>query len=134
MARKVDTVARYFRRLASFAGTAADYEGILHPEFQSTEFPSVQNPALRTSTLAELLQRVAERRKRYSAQHFEILHQVEGDFEVAIEGAWSGLLSADFAGQKRGKSLKGRFSMFFEFQEDMIRRQRIYETVDPAAP
>ncbi len=134
MGRKVDTVSRYFRRLASFASAAADYDGILHREFQLTEFPSVQNATLRTSTLAELIQRVAERRKRYSAQHFEITHHVESDVDVAIEGTWSGLLSSDFGVHKRGKSLKGKFCMFFEFIDGQIYRTRSYETFDPAAP
>ena len=133
MARKVDTVARYFRRLASFAGNRADYDGILHPEFQVVEFPSVQNPTLRTTGLDDRVARVGEGRKRYSSQHFEITNQVESDLQVAVEGNWSGILAADSGAHKKGKSLKGRFCMIFEFKEEKIYRQRTYETLDPAA-
>jgi hypothetical protein len=133
MARKVDTVARYFRRLASFAGNRFDYDGILHPEFQVVEYPSLQNPTLRTTGLDERVQRVGEGRKRYSAQHFEVTNQLESELQVAIEGNWSGLLAVDVGPNKKGKSLKGKFCMVFEFKEEQIYRQRSYETVDPSA-
>ena len=133
MARKVDTVARYFRRLASFAGNPADYDGILHPEFQVTEFPSVLNAALRTSVFQDCIKRVGEGRKLLSAQHFEITGHVESDILVAVEGKWNGLLAADYGGQKKGKALKARFCMIFEFKDEKIWRQRSYETSDPAA-
>ena len=133
MARKVDTVARYFRRLASFAGNRTDYDGILHPEFQVVEYPSVQSPTIRTTGLDDRIQRVGEGRKRYSAQHFEITNQIESDLQVAVEGNWSGILGVDTAAAKKGKSLKGKFCMVFEFKEEQIYRQRSYETFDPAA-
>jgi len=133
MARKVDTVARYFRRLASFAGNPADYDGILHPEFQVTEYPSVFRPELRSSGFEEVVQRIGDGRRLLSAQHFEITSHVESDLLVAVEGLWNGLLAADDGGQKKGKSLKARFCMIFEFKEGKIWRQRAYETSDASA-
>jgi len=133
MPRKVDTVARYFRRLASFAGTAADYDGILHPELQVTEYPSVLNAALRNSGFDDCIKRVGDGRKLLSAQHFEITTSLESDLLVAVEGKWNGLLAADYAGQKKGKSLKARFCMIFEFKDEKIWRQRTYETGDSAS-
>ena len=133
MARKVDTVARYFRRLASFAGNAADYDGILHPEFQGTEYPSVLNAALRTSGFEDCIKRVGEGRKLLSAQHFEIATHAESDLLVAVEDKWHALLAIDYAGQKKGKALKAKFCMLFEFKDEKLWRQRVYETSDPGS-
>jgi len=128
MARKVDTVARFFRRFVSFSSEWKDYEQVLATDFSQKEFPSPAYPKGVTLNAAELLKKIGESRKQLSAQHFEITNHIESDNEVAVEILWTGLLAADLGPFRKGKNIKANICMVFEFREDKILRQRIYDS------
>jgi len=133
MARKVDTIARFFRRFVSFSTEWKDYEPVLAPEFTQKEFPSPASPKGQTCNAAELLKKVGEWRKQLSAQHFEIVNHVESDNQIAVEVLWTGLLASDYGDFKKGKNIKSSLCMIFEFKEDKILLQRIYDAHEPVA-
>ncbi|HLY72874.1 MAG TPA: nuclear transport factor 2 family protein [Planctomycetota bacterium] len=133
MPRKVDTVARFFRRVVSFSTEWKDYEPVLTPDFSQKEFPSPQHPKGVTLNAAELLKRVGEQRKQLSAQHFEMTTQIETDNQVAVEILWTGLLAADLGPFKKGKNIKANLCMVFDFQGDKILAQRIYDSHEPVS-
>ena len=131
MAKKIDTVARFFRRFVSFSTEWKDYEAVVTSDFTRTEMPSPLHPQGVTCSAAELLQQVGESRKLLSAQHFEIRNHLETDIQIAVEVVWTGLLAADSAAAKKGKNIKSSMSMFFEFKGDKILSQRIYDSHQP---
>ena len=128
MGRKVDTVARFFRRFVSFSTEWKDYEPVLATDFSQKEFPSPANPKGLTLNAAELLKKIGEMRKQLSAQHFEITNHIETDNQVAVEVLWTGLLAADRGSFKKGKNIKANLCMIFEFREEKIVLQRIYDS------
>jgi|SRR5579862_3853729 len=128
MPRKVDTVARFFRRFVSFSTEWKDYEPILAVDFTQKEFPSPANPKGQSLNAAELLKRIGEMRKQLSAQHFEITNHLESDNQVMVEVLWTGLLSADLGPFKKGKNIKSNLCMVFEFMGEKILAQRIYDS------
>jgi len=131
MARKVDTVARFFRRYVSFSGEWKDYEPVLAAEFTQKEFPSPSNPKGSTLNAAELLKKISEMRSQLSAQHFEITNHVESDNQVAVEVVWTGLLSSSQRSFKRGQNIKSYLCMIFEFSGEKILLQKIYDSHEP---
>ena len=131
MAKKIDTVARFFRRFVSFSTEWKDYEAVLTSDFTRTELPSPAHPQGTTCGAAELLQKVGESRKQLSAQHFEIRNHLETDNQIAVEVLWTGLLAADSGAFKKGKNIKASLSMFFEFKGEKILNQRIYDSHQP---
>jgi ketosteroid isomerase-like protein len=133
MSRKVDTIARYFRRLVSFSQEWKDFEAILDPEFTQKEFPSPANPKGLQLNAAELLKRIGELRKQLTAQHFEITNQFESDNQVAVEVLWTGLLAMDQGPFKKGKNIKSNLCMVFEFRGEKILLQRIYDSHEPVS-
>jgi hypothetical protein len=127
MARKVDTIARYFRRFVSFSGEWKDYEPVLTLDFTQKEMPSPANPKGLTFNAAELLKRIADSRKQLAAQHFEITNHLESDNMAFVEVLWTGLLAADLGAFKKGKNIKTSLCMVFEFREEKIWQQRVYD-------
>lgn len=128
MARKVDTVARFFRRFVSFSSEWKDFEMVLAPEFTQKEYPSPSNPKGSQLNAAELLKKIGESRAQLSAQHFEITNHIESDNQVAVEVTWTGLLSASTRGFKKGQNVKAYLCMIFEFKDDKILLQRVYDS------
>jgi len=126
MPRKVDTIARFFRRFVSFAGDAKDYEQILSHDFSYKEMPSPSNPKGLSLTAEELIQRIAAARKQFTAQNFEIKTHLESDIIAMVEVVWTALLAADYAGFKKGKTIRAAICMIFEFREEKILFQRVY--------
>jgi ketosteroid isomerase-like protein len=133
MARKVDTVARFFRRFVSFSTEWKDYEQVLAPDFSQKEFPSPANPKGVTLNAAELLRKIGEQRKQLSAQHFEITNHIETDNQVAVEILWTGLLAADLGPFRKGKNIKANLCMVFEFRDEKILLQRVYDSHEPVS-
>jgi len=128
MPRKVDIVTRFFRRFVSFSTEWKDYEPVLATDFSQREFPSPANPKGVTLNAAELLKKIGETRKQLSAQHFEISNHIETDNQVAVEVLWTGLLAADLGPFKKGKNIKANVCMVFEFRDEKIVLQRIYDS------
>jgi ketosteroid isomerase-like protein len=127
MPRKVDTIARYFRRFVRFSGEWKDYEEVLTTDFIQKEMPSPTNPQGLAINAAELMKRIPESRKTLAAQHFEVVNQLESDNQAFVEVVWTALLAADFGGFKKGKNIKSNVCMIFEFREEKILQQRIYD-------
>lgn len=127
MPRKVDTIARYFRRHSSFAGDWTAYEQILTPDFSYREMPSPSNPKGDSCTAEQLVQRIGGARKLFGGQNYEIKTHLENDIVAMVEVVWTALLASDFAGFKKGKSIRASLCMVFEFREEKILSQRVYD-------
>lgn len=128
MPRKVDTLARFFRRFVSFAGEWKDYEQILSQDFSYKEQPNPANPKGLALNAEELIQRIAASRKQFAAQNFEIKTHLESDILAMAEVVWTALLAADYAGFKKGKTIRAGVCMVFEFREEKILSQRVYNS------
>jgi len=133
MPRKVETVARFFRRFVSFSTEWKDFEPVLTADFVQRELPSPAFPKGQACNAAELLQRIGQSRKQLTAQHFEILNSVESDNQIVVEVLWTGLLGADLGAFKKGKNIKAQHCMFFEFKGEKILQQRIYDSHEIAS-
>lgn len=128
MPKKIDTIARYFRRFVRFSSEWKDFDEVLTSDFVQRELPSPANPEGLSVNAAELLKRIGESRKTLAAQHFEVTNHLESDNQVIVEVLWTALLAADFGGFKKGKNIKQGVCMVFEFRESKIYQQRIYDS------
>jgi ketosteroid isomerase-like protein len=124
---KTETVKRFFELCETFSDQESDYQLILHPEIEQTEFPNLLTPSAVVSNFELLLQRLPNGKKLLKEQKFDIQNAYESGDTLVTEVIWTAIVGADVAAFKIGQQLKAYFCCVFEFKDGKIFRQRNYD-------
>ena len=124
---KLEKVERYFELLEAFSLEASDFQTILHPEIEQTEYPNLLTPGVVVSNMELLMQRAPNGKKLLKEQKYDIQRVHETGDTLITEVIWTAEVGADVGSFKAGQQLKAYFCCVFEFKDGMIYRQRNYD-------
>ena len=129
----IDLVERAKAFVAAVAAGAPDaaLEAFYAPDVEQTEFPNRFVPDGAVRDLSGLREAAARGRQTMSAQSFEVINALRTGDCVALEAIWTGTLAVAVGALRPGDVMTARFAQFFEFENDLIRRQRNYDCFDP---
>ncbi|KAI7248773.1 hypothetical protein KC345_g11818, partial [Hortaea werneckii] len=105
----------------------ADYEQVLHPGIEQTEFPNWLTERLTVSDRETMFKRMPGGRKLLSSQKFDIQQTHESGNTLIAEVIWTAVVAVDAGVFKTGQGLKAYFCCIFEFKDNLIYRQRNYD-------
>ncbi|WP_379133846.1 nuclear transport factor 2 family protein [Paenibacillus sp. sgz500958] len=124
---KIEVVQQYFGLLEQFNDRTSDYEGILHPEMEQTEYPNWLTDHVAVSNYEVLFSRMGGGAKLLSSQNYEIRHVHETADAIITEVTWTAEVALDAGVFTKGQELKAYFCCVFEFKDGLIYRQRNYD-------
>lgn len=124
------TVKRYLEAIERGL-TEEEMAGFFTPDILQEEFPNRLTPNGARRDLSALREAGAKGRKVMSRQRYELLNAVASGDSVAVEVQWTGVLSVAFGTLSVGDEMRARFSVFFDFRDGKIWRQRNYDCFDP---
>lgn len=127
---KLQTVARFFELTEQFSTEEADYEQILHPEVEQTEFPNALTERVTVSDRETMFRRMPGGRKLLSSQNYDIQQTYESGDTLIAEVIWTAVVAVDAGAFRSGQELKAYFCCVFEFKDNLIYRQRNYDCFD----
>src|SRR5262249_33543878 len=120
--------ARRFLEVLEGGEEANALAQFLHPEIVQKEYPNRLAPRGVRRDRAALLQSVAQGRRLFQPQQYEVRSAVAEGCRVALEVVWSGTL---LAGSPAASVLRSHTGVFLEFQEGRIVALRNYDCLDP---
>jgi ketosteroid isomerase-like protein len=121
---------KYFEALENFAegGTLAEF---FTKDVVQEEYPNRLSPIGAHRDLAALLDAAKKGKRVLRAQRFDVLNSiVEGD-NVALEVFWSGYLAVPVDTLPADSEMRAHFSVWLEFRDGKICKQRNYDCFDP---
>jgi len=104
---------------------------LFDPDAVMEQFPNRIYPKGISSGVTAMEEAFRRGRKLLSSQTYKIKnHVVQGD-NVAVEVLWTGRLAVAFGSLTAGSEMRCHSSMFFEFKNEKINRQRNYDCFVP---
>ena len=123
----LETVKRYFALLEEFSASSSDFQSVLHPEVEQTEYPNLITADVAVSNFDILMQRIPNGKKLLREQKYDIQRIYETGETLITEVIWTAEVGTDIGAFKAGQQLKAYFCCVFDFKGDKIYRQRNYD-------
>jgi ketosteroid isomerase-like protein len=95
------------------------------------EFPNRLAPIGAHRDLSAILDAARKGKKTLRAQKFDVLNSIADGDNVALEVFWSGLLAVPVDTLPADTEMRAHISMWLEFRDGKISKQRNYDSFDP---
>jgi ketosteroid isomerase-like protein len=124
------TARRYLEAVEQGAegGTLADF---FTDDVVQEEFPNRLSPIGAHRDLKAILDAAKKGKRTLRAQKFDVLNSIVDGDNVALEVFWSGLLALPVDTLPADSEMRAHISMWFEFRDGKIAKQRNYDSFDP---
>jgi ketosteroid isomerase-like protein len=109
-------------------GTLADF---FTDDAVQEEFPNRLSPIGAHRDLKAILAAAKKGKKTLRAQKFDVLNSIVDGDNVALEVFWSGLLATPVDTLPADTEMRAHISMWLEFRDGKIAKQRNYDSFDP---
>jgi ketosteroid isomerase-like protein len=121
---------KYLEALESGAegGTLADY---FTPDVVQEEYPNRLSPIGAHRDLNGILDAAKRGKKTLRAQKFDLMNSIVDGDNVALEVFWSGLLAQPVDTLPADTEMRAHISIWLEFRDGKIAKQRNYDSFDP---
>jgi ketosteroid isomerase-like protein len=121
---------KYLEALESGAegGTLADY---FTPDVVQEEYPNRLAPIGAHRDLNGILDAARKGKKTLRAQKFDLMNSIVDGDNVALEVFWSGLLAQPVDTLPADTEMRAHLSIWLEFRDGKIAKQRNYDSFDP---
>ena len=129
MGAAADRVRAFLSAISAGAGPEV-IAGFYAPGAVQIEYPNRLLPQGATRDRAALQAAAAAGAKVVASQGFEIVSLTEAGSFVALEAVWTGVLAVPVGSLAAGDRMTAHFAQFFEFDGDLILRQRNYDCFD----
>ncbi|WP_020561127.1 nuclear transport factor 2 family protein [Thiofilum flexile] len=123
---KLNIVVKFLRVLSE-GGSPESLREFYHPQAIQTEFPNLLTKVKVDRNTEELITAAEQGKKVLTSQHYEILKSYEFGNVVVIEAAWTGVLAIPIGKKVAGDTMSAQFAQFYEFEDDLILKQRNYD-------
>jgi predicted ester cyclase len=104
---------------------------LIHDAVEFREFPNLLNEHGQVRNLETSLEGVKKARMILTEQNYAITGVVEDGEKLAVEKIWTGRVSMDIGGLKKGQELKAYIFAVVEFKDGKIYRHRTYDCYEP---
>jgi ketosteroid isomerase-like protein len=131
MSEPLALVSRYLAVVESLPADPGPLTGLLHPDFEQTEYPNALNPRGQRSDRADCLRRLGQARAILASQRYLVRGAIEGPSGLAVEATWEGTMAVDAGPLKAGQVVRAQFCMVFELRDGKVFRQRNYDCFEP---
>jgi ketosteroid isomerase-like protein len=124
------TARRYLEAVEQGAegGTLADF---FTDDVVQEEFPNRLSPIGAHRDLKGILDAAKKGKKTLRAQKFDVLNSIVDGDNVALEVFWSGLLAVPVDTLPADTEMRAHISIWLEFRDGKIAKQRNYDSFDP---
>jgi hypothetical protein len=123
---KLRIVVDFLSALSS-GSPVESFQKFYHPKAVQTEFPNLLTKE-KVDRDVEQLKLAAERGKSVLvSQNYEIVDSYDLGNVVIIEAIWTGVLAIPLGKKNPGDTMTARFAQFYEFEGDLILKQRNYD-------
>jgi ketosteroid isomerase-like protein len=95
------------------------------------EFPNRLSPIGAHRDLGAILDAAKKGKKTLRAQKFDVLNSIVDGDNVALEVFWCGLLAVPVDTLPADTEMRAHISIWLEFRDGKISRQRNYDSFDP---
>jgi ketosteroid isomerase-like protein len=121
---------KYLEALESGAegGTLADY---FTEDVVQEEYPNRLAPIGAHRDLDAILDAAKKGKKTLRAQKFDVINSIVDGDNVALEVFWSGLLAQPVDTLPADTEMRAHLSIWLEFRDGKIAKQRNYDSFDP---
>jgi ketosteroid isomerase-like protein len=109
-------------------GTLADYFTV---DVVQEEYPNRLAPIGAHRDLDGILDAARKGKKTLRAQKFDVMNSIVDGDNVALEVFWSGLLAQPVDTLPADTEMRAHISIWLEFKDGKIARQRNYDSFDP---
>jgi ketosteroid isomerase-like protein len=109
-------------------GTLADY---FTPDVVQEEYPNRLAPIGAHRDLNGILAAAKKGKKTLRAQKFDVMNSIVDGDNVALEVFWSGLLAQPVDTLPADTEMRAHISIWLEFRDGKIAKQRNYDSFDP---
>lgn len=109
-------------------GSLADY---FTPDVVQEEYPNRLSPIGAHRDLHAILDAAKKGKKTLRAQKFDVMNSIVDGDNVALEVFWSGLLAQPVDTLPADTEMRAHISIWLEFRDGKIAKQRNYDSFDP---
>ena len=109
-------------------GALADY---FTPDVVQEEYPNRLAPIGAHRDLNGILDAARKGKKTLRAQKFDVMNSIVDGDNVALEVFWSGLLAQPVDTLPADTEMRAHISIWLEFRDGKIAKQRNYDSFDP---
>lgn len=125
----LETALAYIRAIAT--GGAEDFAAYCTEDVEFIELPNRISPHGSRRDRAAALASAHRGRTLMASQTYDIVSTLTDGDRVAIEIAWSGTLAIQLQHLTPGSVMTGQLSLFLDFRDGKICRQRNYDCYPP---